>query len=292
MSFLDRLRVCQVFDRSRYLPFRVDDADVGLIRPELARLLAEFPEVFVVGGDCVRLAPERTGERVRTQAVDEVLRQLAGRGILRGWRDEPYPVRAGSAGPTLFTIERAAVPLFGIGAFGVHVNGFVRTADGLFMWIGRRSPHRPVAPGKLDQLVAGGQPANLGIRENLLKEADEEASIPPRLAATAVSVGAIAYRTERPEGLRNDVLYVFDLELPADFVPRNKDGEISEFFLWPIETVMRRVRDTEDFKFNCSLVVIDFLIRHGFLGPEDPDYLDLLAGLHCAEGPRSRATKS
>ncbi|MCH6589381.1 MAG: DUF4743 domain-containing protein, partial [Proteobacteria bacterium] len=30
----------------------------------------------------------------------------------------------------------------------------------------------------------------------------------------------------------------------------------------------------------CALVVIDFLIRHGFIGPDDPEYVDLVGGLH------------
>jgi hypothetical protein len=33
---------------------------------------------------------------------------------------------------------------------------------------------------------------------------------------------------------------------------------------------------TADFKFNVAFVIIDFLIRRGFVGPEDPDYLDLV----------------
>ena len=64
------------------------------------------------------------------------------------------------------------------------------------------------------------------------------------------------------------MLYNFDLELPADFVPVNADGEVEEFYLWPVEQVMDMVRDGDEFKFNCSLVVIDFLIRHGFIPPE------------------------
>jgi len=44
--------------------------------------------------------------------------------------------------------------------------------------------------------------------------------------------------------------------------------------------VIETVRDTDDFKFNCALVVIDFLIRHGFIGPGDAEYVDLLGGLH------------
>ena len=76
------------------------------------------------------------------------------------------------------------------------------------------------------------------------------------------------------------MLFDFDLELPADFRPANADGEISDFYLWPMDRVIETVRDTDDFKFNCALVVIDFLIRHGFIGPGDPQYVDLLGGLH------------
>jgi hypothetical protein len=39
------------------------------------------------------------------------------------------------------------------------------------------------------------------------------------------------------------------------------------------------VRDTDDFKFNVPLVILDFLVRHGWLRPEDPDYVEIVAGL-------------
>jgi hypothetical protein len=129
-------------------------------------------------------------------------------------------------------------------------------------------------------LVAGGQPAGLSLKENLIKEAKEEANIPKTLARRAVSVGGISYCTERTEGLRNDVLFLFDLEVPEDFEPRNTDGEIETFYLWPIERVAEIVRDTDDFKFNCGLIVIDFLIRWGYLEPDHADYVPLLKGLH------------
>ena len=34
------------------------------------------------------------------------------------------------------------------------------------------------------------------------------------------------------------------------------------------------------FKLNCNLVIIDFLIRHGYISPEHEDYLFLVNGLH------------
>ena len=35
----------------------------------------------------------------------------------------------------------------------------------------------------------------------------------------------------------------------------------------------------EDFKFNVALVLIDFLIRHGNIAPDHPDYSDLALGM-------------
>ena len=280
MSFVDRLKACSAFDPAAYLPFSVDGQSVGLVRPEFSACLAEFSDVFLVAPHKVRLAPDLVGADTRTRAVEEVLRQLSARHAIRGWRGEPYSVATAPEQPALFLMERAAIPKFGIWASGVHVNGFVREGDELFMWIGRRSPDKHTAPNKLDQIVAGGRPADLTIRETVLKEGEEEANIDRALALRALPVGAITYCTERREGLRRDVLYVFDLELPRDFVPVNHDGEIAEFHLWPIRRVLETVRDTDEFKFNCALVVIDFLIRHGLIAPdEQPDYLTLVRGL-------------
>ena len=280
MSFLDRIRACSVFDARHYLPFRVGKVGVGLVKAASAEALASFPEIFRVCPDGVDLdARLRSGEE-RTEAVAQALRELYRQGLVQGWRDEPYPVAERPAAPALMLIERAAVPLFGVYGAGVHINGYVGRGHDMRMWIGRRSLDKPTAPGKLDQIVAGGKSAYHSIRDTLLKESAEEANIPADVAKRACSVGAITYCSERPEGLRRDVLYNFDLELPSDFVPENTDGEINEFYLWPIKHVIEIVRDTDEFKFNCALVVIDFVIRHGFLSQDDPEYLDLIRGLH------------
>jgi hypothetical protein len=75
-------------------------------------------------------------------------------------------------------------------------------------------------------------------------------------------------------------MFCYDLEVPPGFVPRNTDGEIESFSRMGLEEVARRVRDSDDFKFNVNLVLIDFLIRHGQLCPDaEPDYLELVHGL-------------
>ncbi len=158
MGFIDRVRACAVFDPALYMPFIVCGKSVGLVKPALAERLQAFHDVFIVTPRSVTLSPRFSDFDTRTSAVDGTLRNLAEQGLITGWRDEPFPVAASPADPILFNMERAAVPLFGVRAYGVHLNGFVRDGDALKMWVGRRSSQRPRSPGKLDQLVAGGSP--------------------------------------------------------------------------------------------------------------------------------------
>ena len=126
-------------------------------------------------------------------------------------------------------------------------------------------PNKQLDPSKLDHIVAGGVPAGLTPAETLVKEAAEEAAIPASLASLAVPVATITYAMERPEGLRRDLLFCYDLEVPAEFRPEATDGEVEAFELWPIARVMQTVRDTDEFKFNVNLVLIDLFRRQGLI---------------------------
>lgn len=279
MSFLDRVRACNNADLSRFVPFSIGGIRVGYLYPDFAGRLADFPGVFAVTGQGVALADALDTPERRTAAVGGVLRDLAAAGVFKGWRGENYPVQPIDGGATLMAMERAAVPHFGIRAYGVHMTGYVRGADGLHVWVARRSYDKPTYPGMLDNMVAGGQPVGIPIRDNMIKECREEAAIPAAIAERVRPVGAITYAYEGEGGLKPDVQYCFDLELPADFIPRNADGEVHEFMLWPVDRLAQVVRDTAEFKFNCNLVIIDFLIRHGLIAPDHPDYVALCRGL-------------
>lgn len=278
MSLLDRLAIIRPPDLSAHRRFAIDGQAVGWVPDDLARRLRDHREVFSVTADHIALAEHYRDYGARTRAVESVLRRLREEGWFRAWRNEPYPVGP-AFGNWLLEIERGAVPSFGVRAYGIHVNGYVGSGDDMRLWVGRRSRSKPTYPGQLDHIVAGGQPARLSLAENLVKECAEEASVPDSLARRAQPAGVITYLLANEEGLRNDVLFNYDLALPADFVPVNADGEIEEFFLWPIGRVMRELSETDNFKFNVAFAVIDFLIRHGFVGPDDADYLELVRRL-------------
>jgi 8-oxo-dGTP pyrophosphatase MutT (NUDIX family) len=241
------------------LPFLIGKAPVGWVRPALARALAGSPEVTVASNRVVLRG---------AAALPNIARSLAAQGHYR-WRNEAFDVRATQDGPALAQIDRGAIPSFGVVAVGVHVNGLVHRPDGLHVWIARRAAGKLLDPRKLDHITAGGVPAGLTPGQTLVKEAAEEAAIPAELAREARCVATIGYAMERPEGLRRDLLYCYDLDLPPDFSPRAADGEVEGFELWPITRVLRTVRDTGEFKFNVNLVLIDLFLRQGLIPAGD-----------------------
>ena len=278
MAFADHIRRCNNYDAARAVPFFADTGRIGLVRRDNAALLGDFPEVFHVAHDRVELAAAGDAA-ARSRAVEAVVDALVAERRIPKPRSETFDVAVRWRAPPVFRLDRGAVPFFGTRAYGVHLNGWRRDGDGLFLWIGRRAPNKSVAPNKLDNLVAGGIGNGLGLVETLVKEADEEAMIAPGLIAQAVPAGAVSYRMETALGIRDDVLFVYDLEMPADFAPKNRDGEFTDFHLMPIGAVLGRIREGDDFKFNVNLVILDFAVRHGILRPDDPEYLDVATGL-------------
>src|SRR3954449_9223612 len=165
---------------------------VGWLSPAVTAALAQHPDMQQEGAG---LAPKDPC------TLPSLAREMAERGLCR-WRGEAFDVKADVNGPALTQIDRGALPAFGIQAQGVHVNGLVSRPDGLHVWVARRAKDKALDPGKLDHVVAGGVPAGLGPLQTLVKEAAEEASIPPELAREAVPVATLRYAMDRPEGLR------------------------------------------------------------------------------------------
>jgi len=278
MSFLDHIRRCNNADMSQFEPWFVGVTRAGFIHRDFAPVLAS--PLFSCRGNAWHLDPALDTPDRRTKAVREFLLALRAAGHFGDqWREESYPVTWEFAQPPLMTMERAAVPWFGVRAFGPHMTGYVRMRDGLHIWVPRRSYRKTTFPGELDNTVAGGQPAGLGLMENLIKECEEEAAIPRVLVERAKAVSCIAYWSQSGPQLKPDLMTCFDLELPADFTPHAKDGEVEAFELWPVRRVFETVRDTNQFKYNCNLVLIDFFVRHGMIPADDPAFFPIIEGL-------------
>jgi 8-oxo-dGTP pyrophosphatase MutT (NUDIX family) len=280
MSYLERIAVCNNFDPTHYRALLIDGKTYGQVQPAFAEHLASWPDIFHVTSTHVMLNPSLTDYVTRTDAVAPLLWHLHQQGVIDTWVGEAYPITHSFGAHAEMEIERAATNFFGAQSFGIHVNGLVQKADGIHVWTGTRSLDKPFWPGKLDQMVAGGQPVGLGLLENVLKESQEEANIPADLAQQVQAVGTVSYQQEGWRGLDNSTIYIYDLWLPEDFVPENTDGEVLGFQLLPLAEVARLTEDTNEFKDNCNLVNIDLLLRTGLLTQQHPDYTAICAALY------------
>ncbi|XP_074537384.1 thiamine pyrophosphokinase 2 [Halichoeres trimaculatus] len=271
--------------RTNCFRFEIEGTQVGWIPPHVAPLLARYPEVFNrPHGGAVSLCSSLDSYEKRSEAVDKVLQTLRKEEnlvFLKGWRNERYSVMPMYSDPPLMWMERAATSLFGVKRYGVHVNGYTVSDSGeMRMWLARRSPTKQTYPGMLDHVAAGGLAADAGIKHTLIKECEEEACIPSAIAERAKPVSTVSYTYVEEGEVFPESQFVFDLELPREFNPRVGDGEVQEFYLLPLDKV-KELLASNDFKPNCAMVVLDFLIRHSFIEPDsEPHYQEFVAGLH------------
>lgn len=282
MGFLRHIERINRHDPGDFVPFFEGDRLLGRFRHPFAERLTAWPEIFRFEAGRVEFHEGLSGHAERSHALAVVLEALVAEGAHPYILGEAYPVTPTGREAAVCEIDRSAASLFGIRTFGQHLNGYVVDGDEVKMWVAKRASDRRTFPGMLDQMVAGGVPAGLSLGENLCKECWEEAGIPADWAKKAVPVGALSYNIDNPKGYKYDVLYCYDLKLPPDFTPCCTDGEVETFQLMPVVEVMQRVLETDQFKPNCNLVVIDFLLRHGFIGPEHGEYLELVTGLRPA----------
>jgi 8-oxo-dGTP pyrophosphatase MutT (NUDIX family) len=244
------------FDAAAYTPLFHGTDRIGWVEPGFAGALTRFPQAFACADDAVRI--------ISTAHLDAAVRALTSEGCIAGWRNEPYEVVSHSRGETLFTLERAAFRRFGLQARSVHLNGWVRAGDGCRLWIARRSATKQIDPGMLDNVVAGGITAGSSPLQTLLRECGEEAGMTGELARNAVPSGSFQVLRSVDDGVNHEVIHVFDLELPADFAPVNRDGEVGQFMLMSTDEAGSRI-ESDLFTVDAAAATIDFLWRRGLL---------------------------
>ena len=276
-----RLAAALATPHPRYRPFVVDGAALGALDDARADRLRRFPALAVSTAQ-VAFAPllARAAAAERSAALADVALTLRAEGALPAWRDELYAVAPAFGAPAAFLLERGAARWFGVRTYAAHVNGATVRAGRTHLWFSRRSPAKAVDPGMLDNLVGGGIAAGAGVRATVVREAWEEAGIAAHVAARAQAAGVVHVRRALPDGLQDEVVFVHDLALPDDFVPANQDGEAVEHRLVDAAAAARLIAvatGADAVTVDASLVVLDFLLRHGAFTSDAPAYAEASA---------------
>ena len=140
-------------------------------------------------------------------------------------------------------------------------------------------------PGMLDNTVGGSLRSGERPIDCIVREAAEEASFPESYTREHVrACGTLSYSMDRMddgrEGCQHQVQFLYEMELPEDIVPRVCDGEVEGFKLMGIEEVVGALRRGE-FKLNCGMTWMAYLVRHGVVDAEnEPHLVEICSRLH------------
>ena len=281
MALFDRIQAVQQRSPGSFIPFRIENETVGFLPTDLAwRLSTTFDQALAFENDCLVFCSLVSDFEGRSAVLAEISDFFLENKLMPNPRNELYPIKNNWNQTPFALLERnASIPL-GLVTYGVNLNAWtIDTKGEKLLWVGKRSLQKQTEPGKLDHIAAGGQPAHISLHANMVKEAEEEASIPQELARLCKPVGAVVGHYH-DEYCRRFIHYDFDLELPREFQPKPLDGEVENFQLMSPEQIIHLLRTSDEFDLESTIAIIDWLIRHGFVHAEnEPDFDHIYAGL-------------
>lgn len=202
-----------------------------------------------------------------TSSLNQLAQAMRSAGLCGAWRNEQLAVKelAGKDGLHLWpetsrnphstsknaqvlgTIERGAVRPLGIATQAVHLVGFVSLqAQFSHMWVQQRAWSKPNDPGQYDTLMGGMVPAQNTLEEALARETWEEAGLllsdlPALTYGGRVSLRRPAHEANHTMGGAGYMVEHIDwflADVPVGRVPDNQDGEVDNFSLLDMETLL------------------------------------------------------
>ena len=234
---------------------------IGHLNPELIPFLQDSLsknpiQLLHLGHD--RFNIDLAAPSVISDSLSQLADRLRQAGFIPGWRNEAFSW-IDQDGHAYFHLERAAFRTFGFRSIATHINGFTKKGQ---LWLGRRSDSKATDPGVLDNLAAGGISADETPWVCAKRELWEEAGVPEQIAASIEPAGRIHMRRSTSNlGFHDEVLMMYDLELPDQFVPTNHDGEVSSFIQISFSEAAARIL-ADEFTIDAAFVTADLLLRH------------------------------
>ena len=265
MSLLKKVKELNNFsDKNKFVNLICNGDCVGLVHKKIANFIIESKLAYFFKNDSLILKERNKNKLNSTLANTTDL--LVKKKIIKVITGEMFPCTLNIMGKVYFELDRALVEYLGIRGYGVHLVAYVKENKKIKIWTPKRAKNKLIEPNKLDNTVAGGISAGETIYEALIRESYEEAALEKKIIREAVQYGAINYIWRNKEfSIRRDTLFLYDLELSKDVIPKNIDGELVKFRLLSVKKIIEKIQKTDDFKKNCVLVIASFLIKRGLI---------------------------
>lgn len=259
----------------------------GYIHLDCVRQL-EWPEFWKVDAEN-RFVTLTSGNdfNTRTRLVQETLLKGHEAGsvpVLKKLAKEDFPLYDDN-GQHVLDMDGSGLDLFGVANFSVHLIAWVKTDDGIKYWVPRRSASRMSFPNMLDNTVGGSLTTGEAPIDCIVRECEEEICLDrvytrENIKACGTASYQMVVNDRNLVGCQLQTQYLYEMELQPSITPKIGDGEVAELALRTIEEVRAFMRNGE-FKLNCNMTWLAFLIRHGYLTAEnEPDFLEICARLH------------
>jgi 8-oxo-dGTP pyrophosphatase MutT (NUDIX family) len=228
----------------------------GRMHPDVARDLAIDVHDCTLREGEFHLTPPQSDPALLSRRLEEVVGSLIERGHVPKRRGEMLDLRPATDAPAIAVIDRCAVRSLGIRTYSVHLNGW--TLDGRLV-VAKRAAAKRVDPGLWDNVTGGMISAGESAYQALVRESMEEAGLHMDWLAP-IEGSRIPVARFVGEGLLDEIVRVFDVELPEWARPVNHDGEVECFETLGVDEVLTMI-DANLFTVEASLATIDSLER-------------------------------
>jgi 8-oxo-dGTP pyrophosphatase MutT (NUDIX family) len=222
------------------IDFEINDQLAGSVLPEDALWFSRELPGLTFDGDLLSVNP--LCGKDAPAVLEEMALLLRDAKRLGKWRNELLRVTSPD-GTILGFVERAAARALGIKTFAVHLMLYC----GDKVWVQQRALNKATDPGMWDTCVGGLVAGDESFELSLERESMEEAGVDIpgiRKQGTVLERGkTITVRrnlgsSDGYEGYMYEDLLVWDLNVEQAFVPKNNDGEVAQFALWPIDKLV------------------------------------------------------
>lgn len=274
MSLADKIKPYTHADLAGFVPVNINGKQYGWASDEIAQKLGCYPHIWIYDtASGLHLHESLETFKQRTDAVDSCFVQLSSQGLLPVMPDysqfgeiDWFPV-GGTQNP-YFIVKRFYAPYLGIRVDSVVLNGY----QDQHYWTSTRSEHVHDSPGKLDIMSAGAVTYGNSIFEGLVDEAYHEAGLSEADLAHAQNEGTIhVHYIDKKNRFINEYFHVFDLNTKGNIIPKTRiPFEVAGYNLMSFDKVMDIIHNTTEYSPKIILVVIDFMLRHGYLDQHDP----------------------
>ncbi len=280
MSLLAKVKELNNFsDRENFLNLVCCSDKIGLVHRKVVNLILKSKLPYFLKNNNLVLKEKR--KKALNITLRNTCELLLEKKIIKDVTGENFPCVISLGKKEYFVLERALVEFLGIRGYGVHLVAYVKNNKNIKIWVPLRARTKRVEPYKLDNTVAGGISAGETVFDALYREGYEEASLSNKVLQKAVQVGTLNYSWRNKElSIRRDTLFLFELELPKNIIPKNSDGEVINFRLYNSKEIIEKIQMTSHFKKNCALVLANFFIRRGLINSKNErNYEEVSRGL-------------